>query len=315
MKALARNLGIGRHTATGLMNDLWEWTGDYATDGAIGRHTNEDIADGIEYDGDANALIDALVQAGWVDACDEHRVCIHDWAEQCDEWVKKRIARSKTPFAHPVETPSDDVSTPSVNHGGQRQPCKERKGKEREGKEGGCKGGDSHNGRMTNSQAESIYGAYPRKVGKQAAIKAIRSAHAALVASGHDDPVGYLFRQAMAYAASPSGKKPLGDDPDYRPHPATWFNQGRYDDDPDEWQKPNGDVVRGADGLPITDYERKHHRPPPAAEPDEAYMAALAVYSAREEEEYPGIKDKSWMPKPLPNAPPLTPDQLARVAK
>ena len=75
---------------------------------------------------------------------------------------------------------------------------------------------------------EQIYAAYPRKVGKQGAVKAIQRA-----ATRH--PMPALLQAVIAYATAvkawPASEK------QYVPHPQTWFNQGRYEDDPKEWQR------------------------------------------------------------------------------
>lgn len=80
---------------------------------------------------------------------------------------------------------------------------------------------------------EQIYQHYPRKVGKIAALKAIEKA-IKLLADREDDPVAFLIEKVKVYAASPDGHKSRGK---FRPHPSTWFNQGRYDDDVAEWQE------------------------------------------------------------------------------
>jgi uncharacterized protein YdaU (DUF1376 family) len=81
---------------------------------------------------------------------------------------------------------------------------------------------------------EEIYKAYPRKVGKAAAIKAILRGVQHLKARGMPirEAEVYLFRRVQSYARSPAGN-----DGEFTPHPATWFNRGSYDDDPAEWQK------------------------------------------------------------------------------
>jgi uncharacterized protein YdaU (DUF1376 family) len=88
---------------------------------------------------------------------------------------------------------------------------------------------------------EAIYQAYPRKVGKQAALKAIDKA-VEQVAKANGWPIRdaqeFLFERTQAYARSPAGN-----DGEYTPHPATWFNRGSYDDDPAEWRR-NGDMGR-----------------------------------------------------------------------
>jgi hypothetical protein len=72
-------------------------------------------------------------------------------------------------------------------------------------------------------QAEMIYEAYPRKVARPAAIQAIRRA---LQAKSFD----WLLGQVERYAEAVEGQSKK-----FVPHPATWFNQARYDDDPKEW--------------------------------------------------------------------------------
>jgi len=76
--------------------------------------------------------------------------------------------------------------------------------------------------------AEDIYAAYPRKVGKQAAIKAIKKAEKQ-VQDGDHGGWAYLLKQTKAFAdAVATWSK---DEKQFCPFPATWFNQGRYEDD------------------------------------------------------------------------------------
>jgi hypothetical protein len=94
-------------------------------------------------------------------------------------------------------------------------------------------------------QILQIYLTYPRHVGKDAALKAIERAARRLVTRkeqpNEEAARRYLWKQATLYARSPAGQKPpKGSDKDFRPHPSTFFNQGRYADDQAEWQKPNG---------------------------------------------------------------------------
>ena len=92
--------------------------------------------------------------------------------------------------------------------------------------------------------AERIYAAYPRKVARGAAIKAINAAIKLLArtcSSNGDDVAAWLLVKVEAYAASDEGKGRLrlNGQPDSPmkciPYPATWFNQERYLDDPKEW--------------------------------------------------------------------------------
>lgn len=76
---------------------------------------------------------------------------------------------------------------------------------------------------------EQIYALYPRKVAPAAAKKAIARALAKCRDRG--DPIAFLTERVTAYAKAREGQ-----DKQFTPHPATWFNQERYLDDDAEWQ-------------------------------------------------------------------------------
>lgn len=88
---------------------------------------------------------------------------------------------------------------------------------------------------MRQSQVDlagQIYQAYPRKVARGAAIKAILQALKKV-------PGMTLMERTKAYAEAKRNA-----DHQFIPHPATWFNQERWDDDPAEWRV--GDSLRSA---------------------------------------------------------------------
>lgn len=69
---------------------------------------------------------------------------------------------------------------------------------------------------------DAFWRAYPRRTAKLAAQKAFASA----IKRGADPNA--MTAAAQAFADSPDR------DPQFTPHPATWLNQGRYDDQPQE---------------------------------------------------------------------------------
>ena len=74
----------------------------------------------------------------------------------------------------------------------------------------------------------------PRKIGRaKAEIAYQKSVAAVCEASGRspEESIAFLLDRVTAFAGSPCGRAGK-----YCPHPATWLNQGRFDDDPAAWQ-------------------------------------------------------------------------------
>lgn len=76
-----------------------------------------------------------------------------------------------------------------------------------------------------SGDASDIYDAYPRKVGRPKAIAEITKAL-------KKTPFPDLLAKTQAFA-----KAQIGADPQFIPHPATWFHQERFNDDPSTWQR------------------------------------------------------------------------------
>lgn len=77
-------------------------------------------------------------------------------------------------------------------------------------------------------KAEAIYQAYPRKIAKNSALKAIGKALGKVAAEK-------LLSATLAFAAAT--ERWPEDDKRFIPYPATWFNRGSYDDDPKNWTR------------------------------------------------------------------------------
>lgn len=77
---------------------------------------------------------------------------------------------------------------------------------------------------VSHSNFPDFWAAYPRKVGRGAAEKAF----AAAIAKG----------ATVADIAAGLNRQVWPDDPRFVPHPATWLNQGRWQDDPDAAAPP-----------------------------------------------------------------------------
>lgn len=99
---LKRRLQLPHWQAVGLLESLWLFVQQNCPDGAIGRFSNEDIAAGIEWSGDADILIASLTEIGWLDSCRTNRLIVHDWHEHCPNYVKGNMKKNKKPFAQHV---------------------------------------------------------------------------------------------------------------------------------------------------------------------------------------------------------------------
>lgn len=86
---LAGRLGVERWGAVGVLESLWHFAGQYARRGDVGRHSDQSIAAGIGWTGDATQLVEALIGAGWLDRCECHRLRVHDWEQHADQAVHK----------------------------------------------------------------------------------------------------------------------------------------------------------------------------------------------------------------------------------
>jgi len=99
-RRLAKLLDIPLPYALGVVEALWAVCRDRTPRGDIGHMTNQDIADEMWIDNpNADALIDALVQSGWLDIHPTYRLVVHDWSEHADDTTRKRLHRSKLTFA------------------------------------------------------------------------------------------------------------------------------------------------------------------------------------------------------------------------
>lgn len=108
LKRLARSLGISRREATGLLHWLWWWAMDYAPDGDLTDYTADDIADGVDWDGDPDKFITALRDAGFLDG-----QMLHDWDEYGGKLQYRRRANAQRMRQARKPTVPDPEPTPA----------------------------------------------------------------------------------------------------------------------------------------------------------------------------------------------------------
>lgn len=104
--------------------------------------------------------------------------------------------------------------------------------------------------------AEQIYQAYPRKVGKAAALKAIAKAGRTI---GFDQLFGFVKEYAAAIAWQ---------DQQYIPHPASWMNAARWEDDREDWKPRKQSGHSQVAAYPVQ----------PGMSPDDPILAARRAF-------------------------------------
>lgn len=92
-KKLKLRLNLPLWQVIGILESLWQFAADCADDGGVGRYSNEDIAAYMEWAGDPDELVDALVHCRWLDAHETLRLVVHDWDFHMPYYVEERIRK------------------------------------------------------------------------------------------------------------------------------------------------------------------------------------------------------------------------------
>lgn len=99
-KKLQRRLDLALWQAKGLLQTLWDFAKSNAPRGDVGKFTDEELAIGIDWRGEPEELIKALVDNRWLDPSDgPERLVIHDWWEHCEDSIHMQLARHRQLFA------------------------------------------------------------------------------------------------------------------------------------------------------------------------------------------------------------------------
>ena len=237
-KKLARLLCVSLPAAVGHLHYLWWWALDFAQDGVLDKYDGEDIADAMQWDGDASQLIDALISSGHIDETD-HGLVVHDWAEYAGKLLERRAKdrARKRAAAEAAGVPSSvrrsssgnieeadgDLNASSVTN----QPTVPNQPNTTNSTEPNRTEPHQPDGDppLQERRFAEFWQTYPKKVGKASCLKAWLKLK----------PTAELFTHIMdalaKQKASEQWKREAGR---YIPNPLTWINQGRWDDEPVE---------------------------------------------------------------------------------
>ncbi len=230
---LANKLRIHPAQAAGHLTFLWLWALDFAPSGDLSVFGPAEISAAACHPGkDAKAFVEALKETGWLD----ESLQIHDWQDYAGRLIeqktkdkeRKRLERLRMSRGRPPDIPRTSSGCPPLPN--PTGPYPTEPDTEITSRSLSPPGGSAPDlGRVI----EKIYQAYPRKVAKPDALRAIRRALSRIA-----DPE--LLRLTRAYASARSTS-----DPRFTPHPATWFAGNRFLDDPSTWNPglPYGGLI------------------------------------------------------------------------
>jgi hypothetical protein len=255
---------IGRQEALTALLALWSHCQNQRT--WQFPHNELMLAGICRYTGNPRVLVDTLLELNLLEKTPENDLEVHQWAETnaklLHNWDagKKGGRPAKQPKDKPTENPRVNPTktqgepkaepiredkrrkenTPLIPQGGDIDPSASPAPQQTDSlelqhdeSEATASPQKKEGGRA--ALAEQIYALYPRKVGKTSALRAIER----ILKAGKVPPEDLLVtvrNYARATATWPAG------DEVFIPHPATWFNSGRYDDDPREWLRGPSDL-------------------------------------------------------------------------
>ena len=110
-KALARRLRQPLCVVVGCLESIWIFAQIQARDGDLTRFSALELAGWIEWPGDEEQLMAALVETGWLDRTPDGRLVIHDWDDHKPNWLKGVSARRGGPGPE-LEEDAADVPAP-----------------------------------------------------------------------------------------------------------------------------------------------------------------------------------------------------------
>jgi hypothetical protein len=233
--ALARELEIPPYCALGLLDVLLDWTFSYARQGDVGRYDNQAIANGVGWQGDPDRLIAALVATRWLDRSRTHRLVVHDLADHASESWKRIMRRQGLDFARPDGRPVDKCPDIVRSMSGQ-VPTLSGQVPTLSGQVPTLSGPSASASASASAPAsaslaslapvfapgfDDFWQRYPLHVGKQAARRAWGKL-------GPSPPLGQIVDALAWQRESPRWREDGGR---YVPHPATYLNGRRWEDE------------------------------------------------------------------------------------
>ena len=228
--AAADELEIDPAHMLGLIISFWLWALDNAPNGTLEGINNRMIARAAQWSGSPDVFVETMTHAGLLDEEQPGVLTIHDWYEYTGKLIdqreaerdraRRRRAASSGQYADSTRT----VQGTSAGRVDQSRVDQSRVDKSRV----------EHNGDTPSNPPEEkgpdiqerrfaeFWQQYPKKVGKKAALNSWKKLK----------PNTELFERIMqAVTTAKNSDQWRRENGRYIPNPATWINQGRWDDE------------------------------------------------------------------------------------
>lgn len=252
-KKLARLLGVSVPTAVGHLHGLWYWALDFAQDGDLTKYDPEEIADAVLWEGGASDLMEALIAAEYIDQ-DGDNISLHDWHDYAGRLIEQRELQREanrerqrryrekknnvTPPSRVSNAGVTECNAPTVPN--PTNPTKPNITNTTpyspDGDDGDIKEKFQE---LQERRFTEFWQAYPKKVGKQAALKSWKRIKT--TAELHDR----IMKAIEAAKKTDQWQREAGR---FIPNPSTWLNQGRWDDEIEEASARSAGVNQQHDG-------------------------------------------------------------------
>ena len=218
---------------TGCLVLLWLWALDNAPDGNLSGITAGTIARAAQWTEDKDQLIEVLTSVRLLDKTPEGLV-IHDWMDRAGNLIDRRRAdaeRKRRERAVKKELEASggtsdaspqDIRTQSRLHQDQTKQYQNTVDKTVETPPEPPQADGEEAASLQDQRFDQFWQAYPKKVGKADARKAWKRAKV----------TSEIFERILtAIEAAKASEQWQRENGRYIPNPATWINQGRWDDE------------------------------------------------------------------------------------
>ncbi len=255
LHALMDEMGVGRPEALGLLTLLWDFTGEYAMDGGVGRYTDEAIARAVDWPTENAAhLVSAFVKSGWLDehADSSIRLVVHDWWDHCEQFVKRRCERMGIQTVQP-DRPARSSSQYDTQHVASQNSKSDRDAtltgppSLAEPSPANAEPSPAKPKRVIQNDTLEFQEFWNLKWLRKRSKGAARKSWQQALRKTSPDTILDAARVFVVSAEGLSEKTPM---------PSSWLNQERWEDEPETWER-FGDTQPPLTGLAKVLHDQK----------------------------------------------------------